>query len=684
MRLISLTACLVLGLALLTTGGCGLFGRGRGFTGKGCFGGNTRQSQTPQHYDRSQPSLSDAELDDLLDDAEGWRPTVGQLVGEEPLTRDDLPESWRGLNDKELTDLRRAAQDLAFDYYCAENYGPACPLHRIEVALALILNDGFMYYQALSFHGYSARQEGFTEESLACYKCIVDNKDDPEMSQNRDDALSGMAEAYCDLGEYDKALECTAAALECQGGLEGGQGAAEALVNTAEIYMAMEDWKKAMGVLNQAMVCAERADYPFLQSYILYFQGNCLLQQEDYVRARGMYVTMQDIAAPLNNPLLHFLPIQGLGRIEMELDDLESARGYFQDAVEMAVAEDDRKLVAFARSDLGRLLKEQGQYFEALGNFELARACWLELGLAENAGIEERNCAWTYNEMGCPAEAEARYRSALELLREEDPDLVPVLNGELAGVLADGGRFDEAISAYRAAIGAQPVEEAEDDEVVEEHFGWREGLIECYLAGRDWDEAEREITATLDMRKQLSYEPEGEDRLMKLRVLVLAEGDKVREALAETRKFKGGELVQPVDGQVRIEYLVVNLDLKTVAREERCSLSGSTEYGAILAFVQQAGEDPLVYRIKLPSDMRLDPAGYIEGLVAEMYDSDDRVKYQAARSLSSLLIDPLRASLPGEGALLFCPDDVLAEVSFVDLVLDGHQPLYELYRVRTE
>ncbi|HKQ49416.1 MAG TPA: tetratricopeptide repeat protein [Phycisphaerae bacterium] len=127
-----------------------------------------------------------------------------------------------------------------------------------------------------------------------------------------------------------------------------------------------------------------------------------------------------------------------------------------------------------AHNNLGVVLKDKGQYREAMAHYQTALRLRPEYPEAYN------NLGVVYNAMGRYDEAIASYEEALRL-RPHYPDAL----GNLIVPLTDGGRLDQALARSEEAVQAAP-----DDVRIRINYG-----IALLKAKRPWDAIEQFTTA---------------------------------------------------------------------------------------------------------------------------------------------------------------------------------------------
>ena len=160
---------------------------------------------------------------------------------------------------------------------------------------------------------------------------------------------------------------------------------------------------------------------------------------------------------------------------------------------------------------LGRLLSQRAQLQGLLGEVEAARATLDQLEEALDQATEAqpvlraralRNRATLERMQAAPQRAEPLYRSALERLEEAPPEphLVAEIQAELAGVLLEQRRLDEARRAFGAALAqARALKNARLEGFLLTNLG-----VLCQELG-DMDAAAEAMREALALHRRLGY-----------------------------------------------------------------------------------------------------------------------------------------------------------------------------------
>jgi tetratricopeptide (TPR) repeat protein len=141
------------------------------------------------------------------------------------------------------------------------------------------------------------------------------------------------------------------------------------------------------------------------------------------------------------------------GAIAMAAEDFEAASAHLELVLRFADEVEDAEMFAIANFWLGRALRKQGRYDEALEYTERAERLALGLGYAEMAAIMQVTLSWLAFQKGKLHEANRILRSAEEALNRTDDFLsrgnVQSAYGRIA---RRQGKYEAAVERFEGAI----------------------------------------------------------------------------------------------------------------------------------------------------------------------------------------------------------------------------------------
>lgn len=224
-----------------------------------------------------------------------------------------------------------------------------------------------------------------------------------------------LGELYQEKGEYKRAEECYS---EAESLLEGLDDVGEKAI----LYTAWGSLQQEGGRLRDA-----------LSHY-----RDALAINEGNRQLRGEAICRRYIGSALHDQ----------GRLEEAESELRRARAL----IEQQGGEDKPELIE-VNNQLGSVLQDQGRINEAMDLFRQAHDLAGTLGI-EPAKVESLRCmASALAASGELSDAEERYNEAILLCEKKDEVALSALYGEFGDVLFEQGRLDEAIDAYKSALG---------------------------------------------------------------------------------------------------------------------------------------------------------------------------------------------------------------------------------------
>ena len=264
------------------------------------------------------------------------------------------------------------------------------------------------------------------------------------------------------LGRYAEAIDMLYKVIETRSGSDQGadryvQGLA--YNQLAWVLLTIEDTEGAYQATCSGLELVA-SDIPSVQINLLITQSFVCQAQEDYTQAfesttRGLKIAREQKESAQIASLL-----TSLGKVQAALGDIDEARSAYREAIDLF---DNLEFVLHkeqARIALANLLKENGEYDEALAIYQEL------LAGSKNRHSDAKRYSWIltntadlYVALQRFDEAEQMYRKALRLHQD-----VPVLQGtnailfKLGKLYNQQGKQDEAIIIYERVINRLDVE----------------------------------------------------------------------------------------------------------------------------------------------------------------------------------------------------------------------------------
>lgn len=234
----------------------------------------------------------------------------------------------------------------------------------------------------------------------------------------------------------------------------------------SQCLQALGQWKRAAIEAREAVRLADDVADPLLQSTVLVEAGRQMRQRGEAVQAESTLRKALDRAEAAHDPALRTSPLYELGGLAWTRGDLGSAERCWKDSLETAQRVGDDRGVAYGFNGLGILAICTGQTMEARRHLEQSAEIFDRLGMLAPLSIAWMNLAEVYQSAGLLKKTLAVADRTIARAREVNHALGIALGlAHRAGVLAELGRLDEALTNAREAVRLTAEVSAGEDEV---------------------------------------------------------------------------------------------------------------------------------------------------------------------------------------------------------------------------
>jgi len=348
--------------------------------------------------------------------------------------------------------------------------------------------------EVLNLLGRIYEDQGRTRDAMGLYEEAYHLADTLGISPAKVECLRRMGSALAVRGELKESVERYSQAIAICRHLDDRRELAEIYGDLGDVYIEQGDFREAERSFKSA---AERLDHDNPRGLALakrrlgelyqekgehkraeeyYTEAESLLEGLDDVGEKAILYTawgsLQQEGGRLRDALSNYKhalainegnrqlrgeaicrryigsALHDQGRLEEAESELRRARALF----EQQGSEEKPELIE-VNNQLGSVLQDQGRINEAMDLFRQAHDLAGALGI-EPAKVESLRCmASALAASGALSEAEERYNEAILLCEKKDEVALSSLYGEFGDVLFEQGRLDEAIDAYKSALG---------------------------------------------------------------------------------------------------------------------------------------------------------------------------------------------------------------------------------------
>jgi len=540
---------------------------------------------------------------------------------------------------------------------------------------------------------------------------------------------NNLGRLYNLVGDYSSARATLTEAQRQSRALNDPELVALTLINQGHLSLNLRDYAEAITYLDEAESLAQRLPPKSLLIEALLVSGAVYRQQGDFERALGYYARAEDIIDK-NTALAGYRGITArvIGELYLHrkagprAGNLQLAEHYLSAALATHRAQGDALGSAMARSHLGELDHQRGDYEAAMGQFEAALAYFRGVDYRDGIGRMHVHLGFAQGEAGEWKAAVSSFDDAIAVYEAlGDREWLRVSWFGRGVYLERVGEIERAVSSYKRAVevfeslraGVAGGREAEDLftrvnvelyqnlvallieqtdyetalEYVERSRleAMRSGLLKGLISGRTKRGPEDATQALAEnLKAQMYYQDKaGQERDPKRRgelIETLARTEK------ETRRLVFQLMRRYPDRKLTLE---LEPDTRSFRNSDAFPLGLALvtyffERDHLLIFVVRKGDALTVKRVKVvPSEVR-DRVAKAIGLIwlgGEIRTDRDSAKLDAEleRELGELynvLIAPVEDTLQDAQTLAVLPSAWLNYLPFEALISPGTQPKY--------
>ena len=405
-------------------------------------------------------------------------PKIREILYEE--MGEDLAGAYHELAAQCLEESGADSSTLGYHYFMAGIYDKAIPhlLSAAEEAMKKYSNE-----EAERLLGYVLRatEDGRWEQERAkalenlgeIYmrygrfpEAIEKFQEALDISEEGSGRLMGrMAEAYQQMGEYEKALETVKNAEKIADISEKGR----LMILEGSILYRKGEYDHAMEVLERALRFLEEHGNERDMASAIRSIGNIHYARGEYEKAMEYYQRSLSVSGEdLPGKAMSF---NNLGVVNVKLGNYDEAAEYFKQALKIRERTGDQWGIAMFLSNLGVVHSESGDYEKAMHYFQRSLKIRERIGDRWGEAMSLNNIGLIHLEKGEYRKAVEHFERALEIRRSiGDRDGMAVSMNTLGMAYTELGDLEKALEMYEEAL------------KIEEELGDKGGVAEI-LAG---------------------------------------------------------------------------------------------------------------------------------------------------------------------------------------------------------
>ncbi len=423
-----------------------------------------------------------------------WEADEAKLLGEEPVTRADLPDEWQQLSDDELRQLMDEIYAEADELRDAGEDQQALPGLQRHVYLAWVLDDlkevgtglnaiGLVcdnlgqYERALTYYEQSLaigreigdrRREGvalqnigvvfnnyyedyeqaieYYEQALAIYAEVGEDV-------NYGMTLNNIGRAHRLMGNYDEALLFYGRALDKRREIEDTRGVIQSLRDIGALYWhQLEDYEQAAPYYEQVLDLYRDLGDRQGEADTLNYIGVLRERLGSDQSAIDAYVEALAVSREAGDPSTESLVLLNIGKTYKRLEEYDEALEYLEQALDACEKADNAQRHGYVLGNMAEIARELGRTEDALAYYGLANEKFNETGDAQGQVIALHNLGSLNDDLRNNELAIEYLERSLELARETEDARGTLLALHVLGIVY--GRLGK----YRRA--AEYLEEA--------------------------------------------------------------------------------------------------------------------------------------------------------------------------------------------------------------------------------
>jgi tetratricopeptide (TPR) repeat protein len=335
---------------------------------------------------------------------DAWVTWLAAEVGKGGFTKDaasyERQQAWSLFTQGHPQEAIEKLQALVDRLKHTTEFDPAFELATAQLTLGRVLYSSGLAEQAISELEAALRQwEALVEKAGGeKWETLIDK---PERSKaagelgNLAATLGDLANALCDAGRLDEALQTAEKGMAIDENLGRDREVATRHVQCAQILMAQGRYAEADARYEVALAAARRAGDKGLEGTVLQHQGLLARAQNQLDRAASLYQRALKLFQEMNAEGDTMRTCNLLGVVERKSGRLAEARTWYERSREIARRLGDTVGLGQAAQNIGIVCQKEGEAARRRGDEETARARFREalcsLGEANRIDREQGN-----------------------------------------------------------------------------------------------------------------------------------------------------------------------------------------------------------------------------------------------------------------------------------------------------
>ncbi len=263
-------------------------------------------------------------------------------------------------------------------------------------------------------------------------------------------ANSNMAFAYYMQADYTNALTYYSKALEITQQLGNTSGAASIISNMGLIYDAQGKLPDALAYFLKALKLAEEADDKKLIATCTGNIGDVYLYQDDYNDALTYFQKSYKLAQDIGNKSGETYNLECIGNVYFKKREYPKALDFYTRALKISEEINDKRSISSALGNIGRVYAADSNYKQAMDNFNSV------LKQSEKMGNQAEVAKYVYN-IGQVYMDEKKYKDAEKYITKsvkladsiKNKDVSDEGTERLSELYAETGQWEKAYDTYK-------------------------------------------------------------------------------------------------------------------------------------------------------------------------------------------------------------------------------------------
>jgi predicted ATPase len=190
--------------------------------------------------------------------------------------------------------------------------------------------------------------------------------------------------------------------------------------NIGIVSMKLGDYQEAIPILEKSLKIFEDIGDPRGRAISLSTLGDTYREMKKFEKGRACYEESIEISQEIGVDELSMDPYLGLAHLSIDLGNLDAADSYCSKVLTLAAERKDRWRMAFAKTVLGALRREQKQWQSAIENLEEGLSLVRELGNEHDEGRVHYSLALAWEGAGDLAKKRQHLEAAIAIFERLD------------------------------------------------------------------------------------------------------------------------------------------------------------------------------------------------------------------------------------------------------------------------